>query len=156
MNSTEQQQPSQTSQLASKLEETIVPSKHDRQSPAMPSSSCRPLKKRRLADDYQASVQLGDHKSILSIATNDKTGHRHGVTWNDDLNEVHFQEDPSKAFPDEYKESDVWYSRQDYETFMMDRIDTVERLREERTRRQSLGHVAGETSPMTNCCRRLW
>jgi len=53
------------------------------------------------------------------------------VSWNDQGNCIHVQEDPYKLFSDEYKETDVWYTREDYEKFLMDRIRTIELLRDD-------------------------
>lgn len=49
------------------------------------------------------------------------------VTWSD-KNEVHHEEPIGKLFND-YKETDIWYTRKEYDEFLVDRIRTVQCLR---------------------------
>jgi hypothetical protein len=60
----------------------------------------RPFKKRRRVEESQHDRGRPHRNSER----------RRQVSWNDDRNVIHLQQDPSKVFPTEYKESDVWYS----------------------------------------------
>ncbi|KAG7369250.1 GTP1/OBG-domain containing protein [Nitzschia inconspicua] len=131
--STEEQQrevPVRASDVPLKNEEVVSPTT----APSIQwTSTCRssetndhPTKRRRLSLKTQSPTsRQGIKKS------------RNKVSWNDDKNITYLQDDPSKMFPTEYKESDIWYSRLDYQQFLLDRIDTVERLGDERRQQAS-------------------
>jgi hypothetical protein len=64
----------------------------------------RPFKKRRRVEELLDSVEMS-HNGC------DRNSDVHcQVSWNDDKNVIHLQDDPFKVFPTEYKKSDVWYS----------------------------------------------
>lgn len=87
----------------------------DRNIPASPVMD----KRRRTTEDA-----TNDTERLLPPA---KRQCRNRVSW-DSTSELHVLENPLKKFED-YDENDIWYSRQDYEDFLIDRLRTIQHLR---------------------------
>lgn len=121
------------------------------QTMALPEKSTRPLKKRRIvsiepeeeAVHYAHSRPSNNNRRrkarkkkakrarttvspLPSPSTSPATVTKKSVSWNDrGGNVVHVQPDPTKLYPC-LNESDLWYTRNDYQDFLLDRLQTIE------------------------------
>jgi hypothetical protein len=106
MNSSTEEHLQQLSSPTIKTEEVLpISLQHNKHSidtmnsicPSLDSNNGPSVKKRRLMEKCQPSLSS-------------ETVKKSKVSWNDDKNTVHLQDDPSQKYPTEYKVSDIWYS----------------------------------------------
>jgi len=90
-----------------------------------PPPTCNPKAKKRKAKRARTTKKQNKNvdrtPSPSAIAAMKKS-----VTWNDPGgNRVHLQPDPTQVYPF-FNESDLWYTRDNYKDFLMDRLQTIE------------------------------